>query len=113
MNQDAIKKRGRPFGIFKPYRYFNEWDRKNAIKDSKIAYMTKKPWFCSICCNNKDYTLAGKFMHCKTRKHINETESIKLPDNIETKCILKMLESGEAKITKNLTILTLMRIIEN
>ena len=39
MNQDNIKKRGRPFGILKPYRYFNETDRKNAIKASKTAYM--------------------------------------------------------------------------
>ena len=28
MNQDENKKRGRPYGIFKPYRYFNETDRK-------------------------------------------------------------------------------------
>ena len=45
-------------------------------------------------------------MHCKTRKHIDKTESIKLPDNIETKCILKMLESGQARIKKCHDIIT-------
>ena len=39
-------------------------------------------------------------MHCKTKNHINQTQSIKLPDDIESKDILKMIESGQARIKK-------------
>ena len=39
------------------------------LKNAKTDYMLHKPWFCVICNNNKDYTLAGKHMHLRTKKH--------------------------------------------
>ena len=52
----------------RPIKYDNEQDRLNAIKDSKTRYMLKKPWYCEAC--DHDYTLAGKWSHIKTKKHI-------------------------------------------
>jgi len=37
-------------------KYFNE-------------YMKSCDWYCSVCNNGKNYTLRGKGMHLKTKKH--------------------------------------------
>ena len=31
--------------------------------------MLNKDWYCDICRNDINYTLAGKFCHLKTKKH--------------------------------------------
>ena len=56
--------------------------------------MLNKEWFCLICGNNFNYSLAGKFKHCKSKKHIKIAES----SDREPKLLLKMLEAKEAKI---------------
>ena len=50
-------------------KYDTEEDRKNAIRESKTKYMLNKEWTCEVC-GNHDYSLAGKWSHIKTRKHI-------------------------------------------
>ena len=55
-------------------KYFNEEERKEAIKQNKTKYVLKKEWYCQICNNNKNYTLAGKSCHLKTKKHIKNSE---------------------------------------
>lgn len=56
-------KRGRP------YKYNTPEERKEAIKTSKNKYMLNKEWYCDICNNQKNYKLAGKWNHSKTRLH--------------------------------------------
>ena len=49
---------------------------KGCYKTTKICqYMLKKEWYCDICKNGKNYTLAGKSCHLKTRKHVNNIET--------------------------------------
>ena len=70
-NQNVNRGRGRP-------RVFNDEERKN----HKTAYMLNKEWYCDVCKNGKDYTLAGKSCHLKTKKHIKNTNVIKIMKNI-------------------------------
>ena len=49
-------------------KYDNDEDRKQAIRESKTRYMLNKSWICEAC--DHDYTLAGKHIHMKTKKHI-------------------------------------------
>ena len=56
-------KRGRP------KVYFTEEDRKEALKKSKTKYMLNKEWYCDVWKNGKNYTLAGKWCHLKTKRH--------------------------------------------
>ena len=55
-------------------RYFCEKDRKEAIKKSKTRYMLNKEWICPDC--HHDYSLAGKWRHLSTQKHINKASSM-------------------------------------
>ena len=57
-NQNVKRGRGRP-------RVFSDEERKN----HKTTYMLNKEWYCDVCKNGKDYTLAGKSCHLKTKKH--------------------------------------------
>ena len=50
-------------------KYFTEEERLKAIRQSKTKYMVNKQWLCPHC-NNRDYTLAGKWTHLKSKKHI-------------------------------------------
>ena len=59
-NQDIKRGRGRP-------RVFNDEERKKR----KTTYMLNKEWYCHVCKNNKNYTLAGKSCHLRTNKHLN------------------------------------------
>ena len=68
-NHNVKRGRGRP------QKYSTEEERKDAIKQQKSKYMLKKEWYCDICKNGKNYTLAGKSCHLKTRKHVNNTET--------------------------------------
>lgn len=40
-------------------------------KQNKTKYMLNKDWYCDICRNDINYTLAGKFCHLKTKNHKN------------------------------------------
>ena len=57
-------------------KYSSEEERKQAIKKSKTKYMINKEWKCPEC-ENRNYTLAGKWCHLKTEKHyLNKYKSI-------------------------------------
>ena len=43
---------------------------KEEIKNHKTTYMLNREWYCDICKTGINYTLAGKFCHLKTKKHI-------------------------------------------
>lgn len=45
-------------------------------KQNKTKCMLNKDWYCDICRNDINYTLAGKFCHLKTKKH-KKNECIK------------------------------------
>ena len=62
-NQNVKRGRGRP-----PV-YKTEKERKEAITRSKTKYMLNKEWYCDVCNTGRNYTLAGKHCHLKTRKH--------------------------------------------
>ena len=53
----------------RPKKYFTEEKRKQANRPTKTKYMLNKEWICSAC-ENRDYSLAGKWTHLKTKKHI-------------------------------------------
>ena len=57
VNQN-FKGRGRP-------RVLTDDERRN----NKTSYMLNKEWYCEICETGRDYKLAGKFSHLKTKKH--------------------------------------------
>ena len=46
-------------------RLFNDEERKA----HKTNYMLNKEWYCYVCNNNKNYTMAGKTLHEQTKKH--------------------------------------------
>ena len=64
-------KRGRP-------RVLTAEERKK----NKSKYMLNKEWYCRTCNNNKNYTLAGKTCHLKTKKH-HDAISDMLKDYVE------------------------------
>jgi len=49
--------------------------KKEEIKKERrrTKYLNEKmksyEWYCSVCDNGKNYTLRGKAMHLKTKKH--------------------------------------------
>ena len=57
-NEDVKRGRGRP-------RFYTEEEKRQR----KTDYMLHKPWFCDICKTGKNYTLAGKHCHLRTKKH--------------------------------------------
>lgn len=61
-NVNIKRGRGRP-------RVFTDEERKN----HKTTYMLNKDWFCDVCKNDKNYTLAGKSCHMQTKKHRKNT----------------------------------------
>ena len=54
----------------RPIKYSNHADRQKAISESKTRYMLKTPWYCEFCYPTHNYSLAGKWSHCKSKKHI-------------------------------------------
>ena len=58
MMEGETKKRGRP-------RVLTDEQRKH----NKTRYQLTKEWICPICHPSKNYTIAGKFSHLKTKKH--------------------------------------------
>ena len=69
-NQNIKRERGKP-------RYYTEEERRK----NKTSYMLSKPWYCDICNNDKNYTLAGKSCHLKTKKHMTNSFEKKNPDS--------------------------------
>ena len=59
-NKDNKIKRGRG----RP-KVLNDLERKA----HKTAYMVNKSWCCDIC-SGRNYTMAGKTLHLRTKKHI-------------------------------------------
>ena len=78
--EKPIKTMGRPKNIHTPIKHFTEEDRKKAIKESKTKYMTNKEWICPDC-GNHNYTMAGKWSHLNTKKHIRNSK-IKIMNNL-------------------------------
>ena len=67
---NIIIKRGRG----RPKVYLTEEDRKEAVKKSKTKYMLNKQWFCNICKNGINYSLAGKWSHLNKKIHKKNAE---------------------------------------
>jgi len=57
-NQNVKRGRGRP-------KVFTNEELKN----HKKTYMLNKEWYCDICKTGRNYTLAGKHCHLKTKRH--------------------------------------------
>ena len=64
----------------RPRKYFSEEERKQAHKPIKTKYMLNTSWICPAC-DYRDYSLAGKWTHLKTKKHIKNTEAAKNKNN--------------------------------
>ena len=64
MNNNNIIKRGRP-------KLFTEEEQRK----KKTRLMLNKKWYCVTCINNLNYTLAGKWNHMKTKKHIKNSNA--------------------------------------
>ena len=45
-------------------RFTEEEQRKK-----KTRLMLEKEWYCEVCKNGNNYTLAGKWTHLKTQRH--------------------------------------------
>ena len=58
--QKADVKRGRG----RPKKFTSE-----EIKEHRTVYMLTTPWYCHLCKTDRNYTLAGKTCHTKTKKH--------------------------------------------
>ena len=52
----------------RPIKYSDE-ERKKSLTQSKTKYMLNKEWRCKAC-NDRNYTMAGKHTHIRTKKHI-------------------------------------------
>ena len=63
-NQNIKRGRGRP-------KVFCDEERKN----HNTVYMLNKEWYCAVCNTGRNYKLAGKWCHMKTKKH---TRNMKL-----------------------------------
>ena len=46
-------------------KYNTDEERKDAIQRSKTKYMLNKEWYCDVCKNGHNYSLAGKWKHDK------------------------------------------------
>ena len=68
-NQNVKRGRGRP-------RVFTNEE----IKNHKSAYMLNKEWYCDICKTGRNYTLAGKSCHLKTKKRIRNVHEINMKE---------------------------------
>ena len=63
-------KRGRP-------RFYTDEERRQR----KTDYMLHKPWYCDICKNGKNHSLAGKHNHLHTNKHFKNAMLYNDPAN--------------------------------
>ena len=42
--------------------------------------MLNKEWYCDICNTGRNYTLAGKWCHLNTKKHIKNVHEINMKE---------------------------------
>ena len=54
--------------MVRPKKYFTQEEKNKAMRRSRNKYMLKTKWICSFC-DNRSYTLAGKWSHINTNKH--------------------------------------------
>ena len=76
-NQKVKRGQGRP-------RILTDHERKR----NKMIYMLNTEWFCEYCDNNRNYTLAGKSQHLRTKKHrkaVSDAVIVKINDVIHRK----------------------------
>ena len=59
----------------RPRKYFTKEERNEANRPTKNKYMLNTPWICSVC-GNRDYSLAGKWTHLKSKKPIRNAQVI-------------------------------------
>ena len=59
----------------RPMKYFTEEERKQAIQQSKNKHILNKEWLCPEC-GDHNYTMAGKWRHLKTKKHVRNAQTI-------------------------------------
>ena len=71
----------------RPIKYLTEEDRKNALTQSKTKYMLGKQWQCPVC-DNHNYTLAGKWTHIHSKKHIFNSIKKALEDDDDINLII-------------------------
>ena len=64
-NQNVMRGRGRP-------RVLTDEEKRN----NKTKYMLNKEWYCDICKTGRDYSLAGKSCHLKTKKHQKNVNAV-------------------------------------
>ena len=69
-------------GCGRPKKYSTEEERKNALRQQKSKYMLNKAWYCDVCKNGRNYTLAGKWCHLNTKKHRRNTNIINLREKL-------------------------------
>ena len=50
---------------------------------NKTTYMLGREWYCQICQTGRNYTLAGKHCHLKTKKHRNNVNKINMIHQID------------------------------
>lgn len=68
------KKRGRPFGIYTPIKPLTQEEKRAAKIRYNTLWLLNTDWYCDVCNNSHNYTMAGKHCHLKTNKHhINAT----------------------------------------
>ena len=70
----------------RPIKYSDE-ERKNALTQSKTKYMLNKEWRCKAC-DDHNYTMAGKWSHMHTKKHIFNTIKKSLEDDLDIELII-------------------------
>ena len=56
-------------------KYFTKEERNEANRPTKTKYMLNKVWICHEC-GDRNYTMAGKWNHLKTKKHKRNEENI-------------------------------------
>ena len=71
-NQNIKRGRGRP-------RVLTDAER---IKN-KTTYMLNREWYCVICNTGRNYKLAGKHCHLKSKKHQNNVNKINMMHQID------------------------------
>ena len=64
MDNQTVKR-----GKGRPRKYETKEKAKEAFRIYKNNYMVNKEWYCEVCNNGKNYTLAGKTLHNRTKKH--------------------------------------------
>ena len=61
--------------------YFSEEERKQAKRRSNTNYMLNKEWLCPDC-GKRDYSLAGKWTHLRSKKHFRNATKNKAENEV-------------------------------